>query len=118
MLKAKDQTLAATILRAPAAQQKTAAALGLKAADVRTLLAVAALVNDYEPYTEVCALYATKLAAITRLREQVATLVKVGCVSRKRRYKRHCLLLTDKGRKAVADCLQATRRAANGFLHL
>jgi DNA-binding MarR family transcriptional regulator len=114
MLSSKDSTLIATILKASTAQRQTGAEIGLKAANVRALLAIAALSEDLG-YVEVRELVAAGLAAPTRMRAYVAALVEAGLVHRKRRYQRHCLRLTQKGSKVVAECLRATRRAANGF---
>lgn len=115
MLNSKDTHLLAALLTAPATHRATGASTGLKAAEIRALLAIAVLCGEYTGYVEVRELAAARLAAPTRLRAAVAVLVQTGYVRRKRRYQRHCLLLTDTGSRLVAECLRATRRAAKDF---
>lgn len=115
MLSLTDNKLVAAILIGPKAQRQTGAEVGLKVGEMRALLAISAL-SDCD-YVEVRELVASKLAARTRLRAQVRVLVLAGCVTRKRRRGRHCLLLTDKGKRVVRDCMLATHRAIGKLLN-
>ena len=118
MLKKNASQLIVATLTGPKVQRKVAAEYGITAASLRVLLAISVVCGEYDTSVPTSTLTAAKLAATTRLREQVRLLRLAKLITRRRRYGKYQLSLTTTGHAAVKAYTVVACRAVDAFLHL